>query len=291
MRALVEAVAAPRLPGPGAVAATSPGLPDAVRARCRRRRARRCLVGPRRGRHRQLRAARPLPRGRDPGRPPHGGRRAGGLRGRRGGDGRRCASHGATVVDTRGFVRPRLEAGRVRLLVQPAAGGVVVPFEAREPAPLLRGPAAGGQRAAAGPGRAGHQVTVARPATSTATSTGRPAGPQAAHARSPRTPTGRPGRAATDPDGHVGAQAGDRGEQRHRGRGRPGLRAAGRRVGHRRGVGAAGVAGEQLRRAARRTRQRGQQGLGDRAPPRPAPRPPGRPGRWRCRGARPSPTW
>lgn len=36
---------------------------------------------------------------------------------------------GTTVLDTRGFVRPRLEAGRVRLLVQPAAGGSLVPFD------------------------------------------------------------------------------------------------------------------------------------------------------------------
>jgi hypothetical protein len=40
---------------------------------------------------------------------------------------------GSTVVDTRGFVRPRIERGRVRLLVQPAAGGVVVPFERANP--------------------------------------------------------------------------------------------------------------------------------------------------------------
>lgn len=40
---------------------------------------------------------------------------------------------GATVVDTRGFVRPRVEAGRVTLLVQPAAGGTVVPFEREHP--------------------------------------------------------------------------------------------------------------------------------------------------------------
>lgn len=37
------------------------------------------------------------------------------------------------VVDTLGFVRPRLEQGRVRLLVQPAAGGVLVPFERADP--------------------------------------------------------------------------------------------------------------------------------------------------------------
>lgn len=40
---------------------------------------------------------------------------------------------GRTVVDTRGFVRPRLEGGRVRLLVQPAADGVMVPFERADP--------------------------------------------------------------------------------------------------------------------------------------------------------------
>ena len=38
-----------------------------------------------------------------------------------------------TVVDTFDFVRPRLEAGRVRLLVQPGADGVVVPFEREHP--------------------------------------------------------------------------------------------------------------------------------------------------------------
>ena len=42
------------------------------------------------------------------------------------------SSH-ATVVDTLGFVRPQLAGGRVRLLVQPAAGGVVVPFEREHP--------------------------------------------------------------------------------------------------------------------------------------------------------------
>ncbi|MFC3689012.1 hypothetical protein [Aquipuribacter hungaricus] len=40
---------------------------------------------------------------------------------------------GDTVVDTRGFVRPRVAAGRVTLLVQPAAGGTVVPFEREHP--------------------------------------------------------------------------------------------------------------------------------------------------------------
>jgi len=39
----------------------------------------------------------------------------------------------ATVVDTRGFLRPQLRSGRVRLLVQPAVGGVVVPFERANP--------------------------------------------------------------------------------------------------------------------------------------------------------------
>ena len=39
----------------------------------------------------------------------------------------------ATVIDTRGFVRPRLAAGRVQLLVQPAAGGVLVPLETQRP--------------------------------------------------------------------------------------------------------------------------------------------------------------
>ena len=38
-----------------------------------------------------------------------------------------------TVLDTGGFVRPRLEGGRVRLLVQPGAGGVLVPFERENP--------------------------------------------------------------------------------------------------------------------------------------------------------------
>ena len=39
----------------------------------------------------------------------------------------------ATVVDTRDFVRPTVSAGRVRLLVQPAADGVMVPFEKEHP--------------------------------------------------------------------------------------------------------------------------------------------------------------
>ncbi|WP_336921662.1 hypothetical protein [Aquipuribacter sp. SD81] len=39
----------------------------------------------------------------------------------------------ATLVDTRGFVRPRVEAGRVVLHVQPAVGGVMVPFEKERP--------------------------------------------------------------------------------------------------------------------------------------------------------------
>ncbi|MGJ7442482.1 hypothetical protein [Aquipuribacter sp. MA13-6] len=40
---------------------------------------------------------------------------------------------GTTLVDTRDFVRPVLSAGRVRLLVQPAVGGVMVPFEKENP--------------------------------------------------------------------------------------------------------------------------------------------------------------
>lgn len=40
---------------------------------------------------------------------------------------------GSTVIDTRDFVRPTVAAGRVRLLVQPAAGGVLVPFEKEDP--------------------------------------------------------------------------------------------------------------------------------------------------------------
>lgn len=40
---------------------------------------------------------------------------------------------GGTIVDTREFVRPMLVQGRVRLLVQPAANGVMVPFEKQNP--------------------------------------------------------------------------------------------------------------------------------------------------------------
>ena len=35
----------------------------------------------------------------------------------------------STVLDTLGYVRPRLEAGRVRLLVQPGPNGTMVPFD------------------------------------------------------------------------------------------------------------------------------------------------------------------
>ncbi|WP_380163831.1 hypothetical protein [Jannaschia sp. R86511] len=40
---------------------------------------------------------------------------------------------GTTLVDTRDFVRPVVTEGRVRLLVQPAVGGVMVPFEKQNP--------------------------------------------------------------------------------------------------------------------------------------------------------------
>lgn len=43
------------------------------------------------------------------------------------------AHDGTTLVDTRDFVRPVLSGGRVRLLVQPAVGGVMVPFETENP--------------------------------------------------------------------------------------------------------------------------------------------------------------
>lgn len=43
------------------------------------------------------------------------------------------AAEPTTVVDTRGFVRPRVVDGRVELLVQPAVGGVMVPFEKENP--------------------------------------------------------------------------------------------------------------------------------------------------------------
>ncbi len=43
------------------------------------------------------------------------------------------AHDGGTLVDTRDFVRPQLSDGRVRLLVQPAVGGVMVPFEKENP--------------------------------------------------------------------------------------------------------------------------------------------------------------
>lgn len=43
------------------------------------------------------------------------------------------AFDGDTLVDTRDFVRPQVSDGRVRLLVQPAVGGVMVPFEKENP--------------------------------------------------------------------------------------------------------------------------------------------------------------
>jgi hypothetical protein len=41
----------------------------------------------------------------------------------------------ATVIETRGFVRPRFVADRLVLHVQPARGGVLVPFETPNPTP------------------------------------------------------------------------------------------------------------------------------------------------------------
>ena len=39
------------------------------------------------------------------------------------------------VIDTQGYVRPELDEGVVRLLVRPAAGGLVIPFEQPNPTP------------------------------------------------------------------------------------------------------------------------------------------------------------
>ena len=39
------------------------------------------------------------------------------------------------VIDTQGHVRPELEDGVVRLLVRPAVGGLVIPFEQAAPTP------------------------------------------------------------------------------------------------------------------------------------------------------------
>ncbi|MBM2621751.1 hypothetical protein JIG36_40235 [Actinoplanes sp. LDG1-06] len=39
------------------------------------------------------------------------------------------------VVDTRDFVRPQYRSGDLVLVTMPAAGGVLVPFETREPTP------------------------------------------------------------------------------------------------------------------------------------------------------------
>lgn len=41
----------------------------------------------------------------------------------------------AAVVDTQGFVRPTLHDGAVHLVLRPAAGGVLVPFEQPDPTP------------------------------------------------------------------------------------------------------------------------------------------------------------
>lgn len=45
------------------------------------------------------------------------------------------AADGRTVVQTRGFLRPRFVAGQLVLHVQPARGGVLVPFETPSPTP------------------------------------------------------------------------------------------------------------------------------------------------------------
>lgn len=39
------------------------------------------------------------------------------------------------TVDTGGFVRPRFRGGELVLVTMPAAGGVLVPFETRDPTP------------------------------------------------------------------------------------------------------------------------------------------------------------
>lgn len=41
----------------------------------------------------------------------------------------------AVVVDTQGFVRPTMQDGLVRLVLRPAADGVLVPFEQSNPTP------------------------------------------------------------------------------------------------------------------------------------------------------------
>ncbi|MEU8817787.1 hypothetical protein [Actinoplanes sp. NPDC048796] len=41
----------------------------------------------------------------------------------------------ADIVDTRDFVRPQFRSGDLVLTTTPAAGGVLVPFETREPTP------------------------------------------------------------------------------------------------------------------------------------------------------------
>jgi hypothetical protein len=43
--------------------------------------------------------------------------------------------HADALVDTREFVRPRVEAGRLVLRVRPAADGLLVPFEQPHPTP------------------------------------------------------------------------------------------------------------------------------------------------------------
>lgn len=44
-----------------------------------------------------------------------------------------AAAH--TIVDTRDFVRPQFRGGDLVLVTMPAAGGVLVPFETRDPTP------------------------------------------------------------------------------------------------------------------------------------------------------------
>ncbi|MEO7746059.1 MAG: hypothetical protein ABIV05_07505, partial [Actinomycetota bacterium] len=49
--------------------------------------------------------------------------------------GQRQLVPGDQVIDTQGYVRPELADGVVRLLVRPAAGGLVIPFEQASPTP------------------------------------------------------------------------------------------------------------------------------------------------------------
>jgi hypothetical protein len=45
------------------------------------------------------------------------------------------AADGDTLVDTRDFVRPQFRDGELVLTTTPAAGGLLVPFETRDPTP------------------------------------------------------------------------------------------------------------------------------------------------------------